>query len=81
VGQAIPGNTHRFITKVGPKELSLGGDTSGVVRVNLTVPTGTASGTGDDIVAVASSTAGSVTSNSSVVHVSVSASGAGQDPH
>jgi len=40
----------------------------------LTVPAATASGVGDDLVIVAASTAGPPTSNSSVVHLSVSSS-------
>jgi hypothetical protein len=68
------------VSKVEPKELSLGAGESGIIRVNLTVPAGTALGVGDDVVVVATSTAGTSTSNSSVVHFSVYPSSAGQNP-
>jgi von Willebrand factor A domain-containing protein 7 len=68
-------DTHKFLTKVEPKELALGAGESGTVQVELTVPPATAPGVGDDLVIVAASTAGPPTSNSSVVHLSVSSSG------
>jgi len=68
-------DTHKFLTKVEPKELALGAGESGTVQVELTVPAATAPGVGDDLVIVAASTAGPPTSNSSVVHLSVSSSG------
>ena len=71
-------DAHQFVSKVEPKELTLGAGKSGTVRVDLTVPAGTAPGIGDDVVIVAASTAGPPTSNSSVVHLSVSSSGATQ---
>ena len=74
-------DTHKFLSKVEPKELVLGAGESGTVRVDLTVPAGTAAGVGDDLVIVAASTAGPPTSNSTVVHFPVSSSGAGQNPH
>jgi len=67
-------DTQKFLTNVAPKELALGAGESGTVQVELTVPAATASGVGDDLVIVAASTAGPPTSNSSVVHLSVSAS-------
>jgi von Willebrand factor A domain-containing protein 7 len=69
-----------FVSKVEPKELSLGADESGIIHVGLNVPAGTAPGVEDDVVVVATSTAGPGTSNSSVVHFSVSSSGAAQNP-
>jgi hypothetical protein len=72
-------DTHQFVSKVEPQELSLGADESGIIRVHLTVPAGTAPGVGDDVVVVATSTAGPGTSNSGVVHFSVSSSSAGQN--
>jgi von Willebrand factor A domain-containing protein 7 len=71
-------DAHQFVSKVDPKELTLGAGKSGTVRVDLTVPAGSAPGIGDDVVIVAASTAGPPTSNSSVVHFSVSSSGATQ---
>jgi von Willebrand factor A domain-containing protein 7 len=68
-------DTHKFLTKAEPKELALGAGESGTVQVELTVPAATAPGVGDDLVIVAASTAGPPTSNSSVVHLSVSSSG------
>jgi len=72
-------DAHRFVSKVDPQELSLGAEQSGTVRVDLTVPLGTATGVGDDVVFVASSIQGPPTSNSSVMHFSVS-SGTAQNP-
>jgi uncharacterized membrane protein len=67
-------DTQKFLTNVAPKELALGAGESGTIQVDLTVPAATASGVGDDLVIVAASTAGPPTSNSSVVHFSVSSS-------
>jgi hypothetical protein len=61
-----------FVSQVVPLELTLGTGESETIRVDLTVPAGTAAGIGDDIIVVASSTSGPATSNSSVMHVSVS---------
>jgi hypothetical protein len=65
-------DAHQFVGQVEPRELALAGGESGIVLVNLAVPGGTAPGTGEDVVVVAASTAGPATSNSSVVHFSVS---------
>lgn len=73
-------DAHQFVTKVEPKELALGARESGTVRVDLAIPAGTAPGIGDDLVVVAQSSAGPATSNSSVVHLSVSSSSATQNP-
>ena len=73
-------DAHQFVSKVEPKELALGVGESGTVLVDLTVPAGIAPGVGDDLVIVAQSTAGPPTSNSSVVHLSVSSSSATQNP-
>jgi len=73
-------DARKFVSKVEPKELSLGADESGIIRVDLTVPPETAPGVGDDVVVVATSTAGPSTSNSSVVHFSVSPSSGDQNP-
>jgi hypothetical protein len=64
-------DARRFIASAEPKELSLGAHETGAVRVGLSVPAGTARGVGDDLVVVAASTTGSPTSNSSVVHLTV----------
>ena len=64
-------DARHFVTAVEPMELNLGADESGKVSVDLSVPAGTAAGSGDDLVIVAASTAGPATSNSSVVHLSV----------
>jgi hypothetical protein len=69
-------DAHQFMSNVEPKEFALGAGESGTVRVDLTVPDGTAPGVGDDIVIVVTSTAGPPTSNSCVVHFSVSPSSA-----
>jgi len=73
-------DAHQFVSKVEPKELALGAGESGTVRVDLAVPAGTSPGIGDDLVIVAQSTVGPPTSNSSVVHFSVSSSSATQNP-
>jgi von Willebrand factor A domain-containing protein 7 len=65
-------DSRHFVGRVEPKQLTLGAGESGIVRVDLTVPAGTAAGLGEDLVIVAASTAGPPTSNSSVVHSSVS---------
>jgi hypothetical protein len=65
-------DTHQFVGKVEPKELTLGAGEFGTVRVDLTVPVGTAPGVGEDVVFVAASVVGPATSNSSIVHFSVS---------
>ena len=73
-------DAHQFVSEVEPKELVFGAGESGTVRVDLAVPAGTAPGIGDDLVIVAQSTAGPPTSNSSVLHLSVSSSSATQNP-
>ena len=67
-------DSHQFVGEVEPKKLTLGAGESGTVRVDLTVPAGTAAGLGEDVVIVAASTVGPPTSNSSVVHSLVSSS-------
>ncbi len=73
-------DSHHFVSDVEPKKLALSAGESGTVRVDLTVPAGTAPGVGEDVVIVAASTAGPPTSNSSVVHFSVSPSSATPNP-
>ena len=65
-------DAHQFVRNVEPKELTLGAGETGTVQVDLTVPPGTAPGVGDNLVFVATSVTGPVTSNFSVVHFSVS---------
>jgi hypothetical protein len=64
-------DAHRFVSKVEPAELTLGVNQSGTIRVSLGVPPGTSSGVGDDVVVLATSTAGPATSNSIIAHFSV----------
>jgi hypothetical protein len=73
-------DAHKFVSHISSQESLLDTGESKTLRVDLTVPVGTAPGTGDDIVVVAASTSGSATSNSSVVHLSVSTSSAIQNP-
>jgi hypothetical protein len=73
-------DARQFVSKVEPKVLSLGADESGVIHVDLTVPEGTALGVSDDVVIVATSTAGPGASNSSIAHFSVSSASPGQNP-
>jgi hypothetical protein len=73
-------DAHHFVSKVEPTALALGAGESGTVRVQLTLPAGAAPGVGDDLVVVARSTVGPPTSNSSVVHFSVSSSSPTQNP-
>lgn len=61
-----------FVSQIVPSELTLGAGEPGTIRVDLTVPAGTAPGIGDDIIVVVSSITGPASSNSSVMHVSVS---------
>jgi hypothetical protein len=65
-------DAHQFVSKVEPKELTLGAGESGTVRVDLTVPPSTAPDVREDVAFVASSVIGPRTSNSSVVHFTVS---------
>jgi hypothetical protein len=65
-------DAHQFVSKVEPKELTLGAGESGTVQVDLTVPAEASPGVGDSVVFVATSVAGPATSNSSIVHLSVS---------
>ena len=60
-------DAHQFAAKVEPAELTLASGQSGTVLINLSVPAG-AQPTGDDVVVVATSTAGPTRSNSSVAH-------------
>jgi hypothetical protein len=71
---------HQFVSHVSSLELALGAGESKTLHVELTVPAGTAPGTGDDLVVVAASTTEPATTNSSVVHLSVSASNVTQNP-
>ena len=64
-------DTRHFVSKVEPTEFTLGPDQLETVRVALTVPAGTSQAIGDDVIVVATSTAGPATSNSSVAHFSV----------
>jgi hypothetical protein len=64
----------KFVSDVEPKTLELGAGESGTVRVDLTVPVGATPGGGDDLVVLATSTEGPPTSNSDVVHLSVTSS-------
>lgn len=73
-------DAHKFVSAVEPKLLTLGAGESGIVRVDLSVPPDTAVGVGDDLIIVAASTTGPPTSNSSVVHFSVSSSTASPSP-
>jgi von Willebrand factor A domain-containing protein 7 len=69
-------DAHQFVGTVEPQELTLGAGETGTVRVNLTVPTGTAAGVGDNLVFFATSVAGPATSNSSILRFSVSSASA-----
>ena len=71
-------DAHQFVSRVEPKQLTLGAGETGSVKVDLTVPEGTLPGVGDSIIVVATSIAGPPASNFSVVHFSVSSS-AGQN--
>lgn len=72
-------DARQFVSKVQPTQLTLGADESQIIHVDLTVPGGTAPGVGDDLVVVAASTGEPATSNSSVVHFSVSSSNSSQN--
>jgi hypothetical protein len=73
-------DARKFVSAVEPKQLALGAGESGIVRLDLTVPAGTAAFVGDDVVIVATSTTGPPTSNSSIVHFSVSSSSGAPTP-
>jgi len=67
-------DARHFVSYVVPSQMTLDVGESKSIRVDLTVPAGTAAGIGDDVIVVATSTAIPTSSNSSVIHVSVSAS-------
>jgi hypothetical protein len=67
-------DARHFVGQVVPSQLMLDTGESGTIWVHLTVPAGSAAGIGDDIIVVATSRATPASSNSSVIHVSVSAS-------
>lgn len=73
-------DAHRFITDTEPKELSLQAGESRSVWVSLTVPAKIAQDLEDDLILIASSIDGPHTSNSGIVHLSVS-SGRTQSSH
>src|SRR5260370_6124556 len=73
-------DARQFVKSLVPKELVLRAADSVTVQAHLRVPAHTAPGAGDDLVIVAQSTAGPPTSNSSVVHLSVSSSNATANP-
>jgi von Willebrand factor A domain-containing protein 7 len=68
-------DAHQFAGKVEPAELTLASGQTGTVMINLSVPATAQAGTGDDVVVMATSTAGPTTSNSAVVHFSVVGTG------
>jgi hypothetical protein len=68
-------DARRFVSKIEPMELTLAPSQSGNIRVSLVVPPGTPQGVEDDVIVLATTTAGPATSNSTVAHFSV-ASGA-----
>jgi hypothetical protein len=68
--KVIVTDSRRFVT-VAERELAIGAHQTGSLKVQMTVPASTASGRGDDVVVVASSTSGSATTNSAVVRLSV----------
>jgi len=72
-------DARKFVTALEPQQLSLDANGLGTIGVELTVPAGTVPGVGDDVVVVAAGTSRPATSNSCVVHVSVSRPGAKPD--
>jgi hypothetical protein len=68
--KVIVTDSRRFVTVV-ERELAVGAHQTGSLKVQMTVPASTASGSGDDVVVVASSTSGPATTNSAVVRLSV----------
>ena len=64
-------DAHQFAVRVEPVELALDSGQSGTVVINLSVPAATQPGIGDDVIVVATRTAGPPASNSSVAHFSV----------
>lgn len=62
----------RFVSRVEPQEIAVASGESKTVKVEITVPPDTPEGKGVDVSVVASSTVPRATSNSAVVHLSVS---------
>ncbi len=74
-------DAHRFVTAVEPPELVIGAQQTSPLKVRLTVPTGIAKGTGDDVVVLVSSTTGTATTNAAVVRLTVTDNAEGQPQH
>jgi hypothetical protein len=64
----------KLVAKVEPQELFIPANGSGKIHVQLAVPAGAQLGAGDDVVVVAS-TSGTPTSNSAIVHLSITEKG------
>jgi hypothetical protein len=64
-------DAHKLVTKVEPQEVLIGARGSGKIKVQLAVPAGAQAGVGDELVAVVASTTGTPTSNSAIVHLSM----------
>jgi von Willebrand factor A domain-containing protein 7 len=64
-------DAHKLMTKVEPQEVLIGARGSGKIKVQLAVPAGAQAGVGDELVVVVASTSGTPTSNSAIVHLSV----------
>jgi len=64
-------DAYKLVTRVDPVELSLHANESRKVSVSLAVPQGAQTGVGDDVIVVVASSSGPPTSNSAIVHLSV----------
>jgi len=71
-------DAHKFVTRVEPLELTVGANETRRLNVEIAVPAGTQAGVGDDLIVVVASTSGTPTSNSAIVHLSVSANAGSQ---
>jgi len=76
--KVLASDARRFITGVEPQELQLGANATALVRIRLAVPTTAAENVEDDLVIVATSTSGAATTNSAIVHLSVTSISAGE---
>jgi hypothetical protein len=64
-------DSHGFVSRVEPKEITLATGTSGMIHVHVAVPAGTRPGTGFDVTVTATSLTGPATSNGISQHLAV----------
>ena len=74
-------DARKLVSSFEPKELSLPAHGSGTLKVQLTAPAATQPSFGDDLIVVVTSTSGTPTSNSAIVHLSVADKASAAEQH